>query len=118
LKGLLSSFKEPSSQSPTKTKEREREREREGRKRGRWWRGWGDDAACEKNRGSFSFLGRSFDGQEKIFWNWTARNFFGGQLNLNWALHRVDWTWQFGNIDLAMWNWWLGNTDMATGLDN
>jgi hypothetical protein len=46
------------------------------------------------------------------------RFFFCGQLNLIWALHRVEWTSQFGNIDLAMWNWWLGNADMATGLDN
>jgi len=65
-----------------------------------------------------SFLGRSFDGPEKIFRHWTAQNFFCGQLILIWALHRVEWTWQFGNIDLAMWNWWLGNADMATGLDN
>jgi len=99
---------------PTKT----REREREGRKRGRGWRGWGDDAACEKNRDSLSFLGRSFDGPEKIFWHWTAQNLFFGQLSLIWALHKVEWTWQFGNIDLAMWNWWLGNADMATGLGN
>jgi hypothetical protein len=55
LKGLLSSFKEPSSHPQPK-----QEREREGRKRGRGWRGWGDDAACEKKQGQFEFFGQKF----------------------------------------------------------
>ncbi len=79
---------------PTKTKERERE----GRKRGRRWRGCGDDAACEKNRGSLSFLGRSFDGPEKIFWHWTAQNLF------LWAASSHLGTPQ-GGVDLAIWQY-------------
>jgi len=56
---------------PTKTRERERERERERR----GWRGWGDDAACEKKRGSLSFWAEVLMDRKKIFRHSTTSEF-------------------------------------------
>jgi len=94
---------------PTKTKERERE----GRKRGRRWRGCGDDAACEKNRGSLSFLGRSFDGPEKI--NILALDssefvFVGSFISFG---HSTWWS-GLGNLAILTWRCGIGGLEMRT----
>jgi hypothetical protein len=95
--GFLS-FKDPSSQ-----KERDREgAERTGKKGG----GGGGEpmqpVRKEKNQGQSQFLGRHF-GRQKIR-HFTAQKFsnFWGSLKLIWAVHRVKWTWKFGNVSLVM----------------
>jgi hypothetical protein len=85
------SFEDPSSQ-----KERGREGQREEEKKvGGEPR---QPVRKGKNQGHSQFFGRQKIGHltaQKISNYW-------GSLKLIWAVHRVKWTWQFGNVYLVM----------------
>jgi len=82
LKGLLSSFKEPSSQ-----RERERERERERRKEGR---SPGQPVGKEKIKGNLIFWGRSFGRSQAL--DSPENKKIVGSLKLVQVVHKVKWT--------------------------